>query len=168
VKAADILNLLIGVAVLGLLITRQLQPRPVRSSFRLPLIIGLIGLVELFSFVKKEHGGVGMVASLAGSLVIAAVLGAIRARTVQLWLKDGQPWRKGTWLTAVLWIVSLAAHLGYDSLVDGKSGLGTATILLYLAVTFAAQRLVLQARADQLRPVAPASENGQRVRSEWN
>jgi hypothetical protein len=44
VKSADILNLLIGVAVLGLLITRQLQPRPVRSSFRLPLILGITKL----------------------------------------------------------------------------------------------------------------------------
>jgi hypothetical protein len=168
VKSADIFDFVVGVAVLALLITRQLQPRPVRSGFRVPLILGIIGLVELFSFMRREHGGAGIVASLAGSLVIAAVLGAIRARTVRLWLKDGQPWRKGTWLTAVLWIVSLAAHLGYDNVVAGKSGLGNATILLYLAVTFVAQRLVLEARADRLRPVAPASENGQRVRSHWN
>jgi hypothetical protein len=168
VKSADILNLVIGVAVLGLLIARQLEPRPVRSSFRLPLILAVIGLVELSSFITKEDSGAGMLVSLAGSLVIAAVFGAIRARTVRLWLKDGQPWRKGTWLTAALWVVSLAAHLGYDSLAGGKSGLGSATILLYLAVTFVAQRLVLQARADRLPRVVPASENGQRVRSHWN
>ena len=57
--------------------------------------------------------------------------------------------RRGTWLTAVLWIVSLAAHLGYDDLVAGhvagKNGgnVGDATIVLYLVVTLTVQRFML-------------------------
>jgi hypothetical protein len=48
---------------------------------------------------------------------------------VRVWVDGGQAWRQGSWLTAVLWIVSLGAHLGYDYLVEGKgakAGLGSA------------------------------------------
>jgi hypothetical protein len=56
----------------------------------------------------------------------------------------------------VLWIVSLGAHLGYDYLVDGKdsqAGLGSASLLLYLGVTFTIKRLILQARAQRMASV---------------
>jgi len=61
----------------------------------------------------------------------------------------------------VLWIVSLGVHLGYDYLVEGKNstGLGTASLLLYLGVTFTIQRLILQARA-QLIPGASPQKTG--------
>jgi len=54
---------------------------------------------------------------------------------VQLSFKDRQ-WRsRGSWVTAILWVVSLAAHAGFDHLVGGHETGGTcfgnATILLY-------------------------------------
>jgi hypothetical protein len=61
--------------------------------------------------------------------VLAAVFGALRAKTVRLWLQDGQAWSKGNWLTASLWIVAFAAHLGYDGRLahaHGASGVGPA------------------------------------------
>jgi hypothetical protein len=140
-------DLLIGLAVLALVLFRQLQARPVRDNMRLPLILAILGVVELVQFLQRGHHGTGVVIALAGSLVIAAVFGAIRAATVHVWVDGGQAWRQGNWLTAVLWIVSLGVHLGYDYLVDGKNsaGLGTASLLLYLGVTFTIQRLILQA-----------------------
>jgi hypothetical protein len=95
--------------------------------------------------------------ALAGSLVIAAIFGAIRAASVHVWVDRGQAWRQGTWLTAMLWIVSLGVHLGYDYLVDGKgaqAGLGSASLLLYFGVTYTIQRLILQARARRTREPA--------------
>jgi hypothetical protein len=41
-------------------------------------------------------------AALAGSLVIAAIFGAIRAASVRVWMEGGQGWRQGDWLTALL------------------------------------------------------------------
>jgi hypothetical protein len=70
----------------------------------------------------------------------------------------GQAWRQGSWLTAVLWVVSLGAHLGYDYLVEGKgsqSGLGTASLLLYFGVTFTIQRFILAARARRIADTSP-------------
>jgi hypothetical protein len=153
VNASTTVNLLIGIAVLALLVYRQLQVRPVRANFRLPLILAVIGVIELTQFLKHDHDTGAVFAALAGSLVLAAITGAIRAMTVRVWIQAGQSLRQGTWITALLWVVSLGVHLGYDYLVDGKgpqSGLGTASLTLYFAVTYTIQRFILQAKAQRI------------------
>jgi hypothetical protein len=62
-------------------------------------------------------------------------------------------WRQGNLLAAILWLATIAVHLGYDQLVYSRSHLGEVTIFLYLAISFAIQRMILQARARRL-PVA--------------
>ena len=152
-NATTTVNLLIGLAVLVLLVYRQLQVRPVRANFRLPLILAVIGVIQLSQFLKTDHHTGTVFAALAGSLVLAAITGAIRAMTVRVWIQAGQALRQGTWITAVLWVVSLGMHLGYDYLVDGKgpqSGLGSASLTLYFAVTYTIQRFILQAKAQRI------------------
>jgi hypothetical protein len=149
-------EIVLGVVVLGLLIYRQLRRRPVNASgLRLVAILAVIGVIQAYQFLDKHHSGAVTYAALGGSLVLAAVFGALRAVTVRVWLQGGQPWSKGSWLTAALWIVALAAHLGYDALVTpgrGSSGLGAATLVLYLAVSLGIQRVVTQVRASRLQP----------------
>jgi hypothetical protein len=166
-------DLVIGIAVLALILVRQMQVRPVRASFRLPLILAIIGVIELYQFFQHhQHRDTGVVfAALAGSLVLAAIFGAIRALTVRVWINAGQALRQGTWITAVLWVASLGVHLGYDYLVDGKgpqSGLGTASLTLYFAVTYTIQRLILQAKAQRIAasPHQDISDPGSRT-SSW-
>jgi len=130
-----------------------MQVRPVRASMRLPLILAVLGVIELSQFLRHDHHTATVLAALAGSLVLAAITGAIRAMTVRVWFDGGQALRQGTWITALLWIVSLGLHLGYDYLVDGKgsqAGLGSASLVLYFAVTYTIQRLILQARSQRL------------------
>jgi UDP-N-acetylmuramyl pentapeptide phosphotransferase/UDP-N-acetylglucosamine-1-phosphate transferase len=161
-------QIVIGVAVLALLIYRQLRARPVNTSgLRLAAVIGVIGLIEAYQFIQHHHAGPVTYAALLGSLVLAAVFGVLRAATVRLWMQDGQPWSRGNWLTASLWIVALAAHLGYDALVAGHrtANVGDATIVLYLAVSLGVQRLVVHQRAQRLdagpaRDPAPAAPRG--------
>ena len=155
-------QIIIGIAVLALLIYRQLRTRPVNASgLRLAAILGVLGLIEAFQFVDKHHAGAVTYAALLGSLVLAAGFGVLRAATVRIWLREGQPWSRGSWVTASLWIVALAAHLGYDALVAGHrtDGVGGATIVLYLAVSLGIQRLVVHQRAQRLqaRPMAQAA-----------
>jgi hypothetical protein len=149
-----VIDLVIGVAVLGLLIYRNLRAQPVRQmNQRLFLILGIIGLVETYQFLHTHHGGMTAVAALAGSLVLAAAFGVIRALTVRIWMKDGQPWSQGSILTAGLWVLALAAHLGYDALLSSHkdiSGIGTATVLLYLVVSLVVQRVVITNRAAKI------------------
>ena len=135
VTTTTLVNLLIGIAVLVLLVYRQLQVRPVRANFRLPLILAIIGVVQLSQFLQHNRHTDTVFAALAGSLVLAAITGAIRAMTVRVWIQGGQALRQGTWITALLWIVSLGVHLGYDYLVAGKGpavrpGLGVASPVL--------------------------------------
>ena len=148
-------ELVLGVVVLGLLIYRQLRARPLSGqSLRIVVILGLIGLVETWQFLQKNHPGTVTFAALAGSLLLVAVFGAARAVTIRIWLQDGQAWSQGGWLTALLWLAALAAHLGYGYLLGrrhGVSGLGNATILLYLAITLAVQRVIIQYRAQRLQ-----------------
>ena len=139
----------VGLVILAIVIGLQLVPRPLRGDYRAPAILAAIGLFDAWSYLRDHHGA-SLVPALAGSLVLAAVSGAVRAPSVRLWVKDGQIWRRGTWLTAVLWVASLAAHVGYDALVthgNADAGVAGATILLYFAVSQAVQRLLLSARA---------------------
>ena len=115
VTATTAVNLLIGLAVLALILVRQMQVRPVRANMRLPLILVIIGVIELTQFLRQNphihHAGT-IFAVLVGSLALAVITAAIRAVTVRIWIDSGQALRQGTWITAVLWIASLAAHLG--------------------------------------------------------
>ncbi len=162
-NSQTVLDLVIGVTVLGLLIYRQLRARPVRAAQRLMLILALIGLIEAGQDLHKLHAGSVAIVALAGSLVLAAVFGAVRAATVRIWLQDGQAWSQGSLVTAALWVAALAAHLGYDYLVGQHKdigNLGSATIVLYLAITLAVQRLIVVARAQRLGPAAYGSPGG--------
>jgi len=171
VSSANITNLVIGVVVLALFLSLQLRTRLLRENYRLPLILAVIGIIQFVTFLNghPHHDG-SILAAVAGSLVIAAVMGAVRVPTVQVWRQDGQLLRKGTWLTAVLWVISLAAHLGYDYLVaghaTGKNGgnVGDATVLLYLVVTLAVQRYLLLTRAARREAAGQLTADGPPVR----
>jgi hypothetical protein len=152
-SSADVANIVIAVVVLALLLTRQLMARRLSESYRLSIILAVLGVVEFVTFLKghPHHGGAIAVA-VAGSLVIAAASGAARTPTIRVWRQGDQLMRQGTWLTAVIWVVGYAAHLGWDYLVAGHvtgtngGNVGAATSLLYLVVTLTIQRYMLLAR----------------------
>ena len=120
-----VVDVILGAAVLVFLIYRQLSVRPVNASaLRLIAVLLVIGLLQTYRFLSQHHAHPVTFAALGGSLVLAAIFGALRARTVRVWLDDGQARSQGNWLTAVLWIASLAAHLGYDILVGHGNASG--------------------------------------------
>jgi hypothetical protein len=161
-------SLAVGLAALALILVRQLRARPLESGVVLVLVLGVLGLAEtgaflfgkqqFITFVKgRNHHLVlavpdarAVITAAAGSLVLAAVTGALRAPSERLWRQDGQVWRKGTVLTVLLWLVSLGLHLGYDAVVARAPDFGDATMMLYFAVSVAAQRAALSARARRL------------------
>jgi len=149
-SGADLTNLVIGLLVLALVLSRQLVTRRLSESYRLSVILAIIGVVEFADFLGGHpHDGGAITAAVAGSLVLAAAFGWIRALTVRVWRENGQLLRRGTWLTGVLWVLAFAAHLGYDYLVaghaTGKNGanVGDATVILYLVVSLTVQRFVM-------------------------
>lgn len=144
-------NILIGIVVVAWILWRQTQKRPVRED-RKPtvlLILLVLGVLQLSSFFKSASSTALVIGLLVGNLVLAAGFGVVRGYTVRLWRQDGQLFRQGTWLTIVLWLAGIGVHIGLDALIDSSAkGLGSASILLYLAVSLGTQRLVVQSRAN--------------------
>jgi hypothetical protein len=152
-SSADAVSLIIGLAVLALVLYRQLVTRRLSESYRLSIILAIIGAVQFVDFLKGHPGNPGGITeAVVGSLVLAGVFGVARAITVRVWRQGGLLMRKGTWVTAILWIVAVAAHYGYDDLVAGHitgkngSSVGNATVLLYLMISLTVQQFVLLAR----------------------
>lgn len=154
-SGTNVVDLVIGAVVLVLLIWLQLRVRTLRENYRVIIILGVIGILEFATYLRghpNDDGGIA--AAVIGSLVLAAGLGAARAFTVKVWRDPGgQLLRRGTWLTALLWVIAFAAHLGYDYLVAGNStgqnggNVGNATLLLYLVVSLGVQRFIMLNRA---------------------
>jgi hypothetical protein len=149
-------NVLIGLAVLALLLYRQLQPRRVREdgAMRLTVILLVVGVIQAYPVVSSHPPTTIVVVLLLAGLVSGAVFGTLRAYTTRLWVKENDIWRQGTWLTLVLWLVAVGLHFGIDYLSEQQgapAGLGSSTIVLYLAVTLGIQRFITQQRAVKLR-----------------
>ncbi len=157
-SSQTVLQLVVGVAILGFVVYRQLRARPLRMNQRLLLILFLLGAIETYGYFQSgKHSASAAAVALLGSLVLAAVFGVVRAFTVRIWEQDGQPWVQGNALTAVLWVIALAAHLGFDYLVGQHKDIGDigdATVVLYLVASLGVQRAVMTYRAQRMQPSA--------------
>ena len=160
-------NIVIALAVLALILSRQLRTREVREEqpYRIMAILAVIGVVEVVQFAQ-HHDVPGVAwALIAASLVVGAALGVARGLTVHVWREDGVLYRKGNAVTLVLWLISLGSHIALDAVLPhtggDASGLGSTSILLYLAVTLGVQQLYVLQRAEHL-PAAPVSSAGSR------
>lgn len=145
----------IGIAAFALILYRQLRTTRVDldSGPRTLVIFGVIGLVLAGQYLSQHAIAPLSVIALLLSLIVAAVLAWVRGRSVRIWADAaGIWWRRGTWLTLVLWLVAMGSHIGIDaglSYLAGSAngaGLGNATIMLYLAVSLGLQRLVVASR----------------------
>ena len=149
-------NVLIALAVLALILSRQLRKRTVREAqpYRIVLILAVIGVIETTQFHRDHAVSAGAWALLALSLVIGAGFGAWRGATVHVWRENGVLLRQGNAVTVVLWIVGLALHLGVDLAIKhvdaSADGLGNSAVLLYLAITLGVQQLLVLERAEHL------------------
>lgn len=152
----NVTEIVIGVAVVILLLARQVQKRSVKEDSRpvIFLVLAVVGLVEAGQFLKSHPVGSEAILLTVASLVLAAVFGVIRAYTMRLWREEGQLFRQGNVLTIVLWLVAIGLHIGGDTLIDSSAkGLSTTTLLLYLAVSLGVQQVVVRYRAAQLSRV---------------
>jgi hypothetical protein len=143
----------LGALILVLVLQRQTRIRPVPRFFapRLPVVVGAIGLFELFDYTTNHHhltsaDYLWMLGTLVGG---AVVLGAIRGLTMRVWSSNGWVVRQGTTVTMVLWAISLALHFFVDEGGGhaGAAGLEQASLLLYVALTIGVQAYVVHRRA---------------------
>jgi hypothetical protein len=146
----------LDVVVVAWLLWRQRKVRRVwpRLTLRLAVVLGVIGLAELLTYTGRHHPTAEAIGILVLSFAVgAAALGALRGLTVKLWRTGPVVLRQGTWFTIVLWVVSLALHVAFGGWLDslhGQSGLASASLLLWLAVTYGVQKAVVHRRAEGL------------------
>jgi hypothetical protein len=152
----------LGTLVLILVLLRQVRVRPVPRVFqpRLPVVLGVIGLVEMLSYAGSHHVSSSAWTWVLGSMVVGALgLGALRGLSMRVWSGNGWVLRQGNAVTMALWLVSLLVHFAADAGGHaGTTGLEGASFLLYLGLTLSMQGYVVYRRAlplwEQLGPDA--------------
>ena len=145
----------LGALILVLVLLRQIRVRPVRREFqpRLPVVIGVIGLFEMFSYAGNHHVSSTAWLWVAGTLVVGALgFGFLRGLSMRVWSGNGWVLRQGNALTMGLWLVSLLVHFVGDGGQShaGAAGLEGASFLFYLGVTLCVQSYVVYRRARPL------------------
>ena len=132
---------------------RRIRIAPRVLSLRFPIVLGVIGLIDVLGYRANHHVTGGDYAWVLATLFVGAlVLGAIRAFTVRIWTSNEWVVRQGTWVTMGLWVLSLALHFVSDvgAAPSGAGNFEASSFLLYLAVTYAVQTYVVHARARPL------------------
>lgn len=142
--SASITSAAVSLGVLVYLLVRQRQVRVLQTRMVLPLVLIVLGLVNVSAAMKSRPLSSGQLAVLVALLAGDAIgLGAVRAVTVRLWRQGGVVYRQGTWLTVGLWVVGVAIHEG--SLLAAH--MDSSSLVLYMGATLGAQMVVLTSRA---------------------
>jgi len=153
--------ILIGALVVLRVLGKQLVGSVVtaRSLVLMPAILIVIGLGSAASAMSLAQPGEILFFLL--DAVIVVVLGLARGASTRLSLREGTLYQKGTALTLVLWLATIAVRVGAAFIGQslGVAGtLTTASILLLFGATIAAQNAVIYFRAQQQRlPLAAAA-----------
>lgn len=144
-------TVLVALAIIGLLIARQLRWRtfdPARV-LRMPIVLGAIGLLEL----ANVHGVrlTTIDATMVGiELLLSVGIGALMGRlTVFRAGPDGALQTRGGWTGAALWIGLVAVRIAFDALgatLGAHLLTQTGMILLLIAVSRGIAALVIRAR----------------------
>jgi hypothetical protein len=147
------LPVLMGTAVVVLLVLAGIRGRELRPRklFIVPGVVVLLGIAALLPQLSGRITPHGIDAVLAVvDLALSVGLGAVRGRTVRIYLAAGTPWYRYGPVTVLLWglSISLRFGLGVYGAHHGASPLVTsAGILLMLGLTLLAQNAIVFARA---------------------
>ncbi|MFJ2581214.1 DUF1453 domain-containing protein [Kitasatospora aureofaciens] len=142
-------NIVLVVAVMALVIQRQMRAQRLDTQRRfwlLPLILGALALRDP-QLIDHEHTAVSAVL-LAFSLVTVLAMGSVWGWTVRLWrAEDGSVWAKGTKATLAAWGGMIFIRVG---LFEAGSAMhihqASSSLLLGLAVMLLVRSLVVNWR----------------------
>lgn len=150
-------DVLVAVAVVALVLARQLRPRRVtegRSWWILPAVLVYLGLKQGGVLdPRHEAASAGL---LAAEMLIGAGMGAGWAFTTRIWRDEfGTAWMKGTKATAAAWAGGITLRLGLAAL-GSAMGIheGRGALMLALAVTLLIRKAVVAWRISDKAPAA--------------
>jgi hypothetical protein len=139
-------NILLIAAAVVWILARQVKASPIKSRLLVlaPLIMGYFGIKDTPASTWKSGADLGFI--VVGAL-FSLGLGFWRGNTVRVWREtDGTWWRAGTRTTLYLWGALLLVRGVLAVIADStghKAADGLGTILFSLALSFAAQNVVI-------------------------
>lgn len=142
-------------AIVGLVLWRQLATRRVRDGYRIPLIMGILGIAATGQLIGSRPLHAGLALSFVLGLAVSFALAKPRADSLRVWrTADGTLMRRGTWRTLLWWVAVFAARLAIGAVVPvlvgvpraEASAFSSVSILVSVAATLAAQQWFLQRR----------------------
>jgi hypothetical protein len=148
-------NALVILAVIGLVLVRQLRPTAVggRRWWLIPVVLTVFALRDSGSMIDPHHHQAGLLLFVA-ELAVGAVTGVLWALTTRVWRgPDGRAMAQGTKATAVVWLLGIAARVGLYAL-GAAAGLhqGSGTALLAIAVALLIRGGTLLLRTQAMEP----------------
>lgn len=168
------LTVAVDVVVVLWLLHRQRRVRRVhpRLGLRLAILFAVIGFIELLDYTDTHRLDLPEAGVLTGSFLVAAIgLGILRAMSVQIWQDGNAVYRQGNWWTVGLLLLALGLHYGAEGGIDalgGPGGVGTASLLLWLGVTYGVQRAVVHRRAAPLLQAAASAGGPSVIINGWS
>jgi hypothetical protein len=155
-------NAIIILLLVGWIAYRQLQWRPVivARMWRLPIVMGVIGLFLISTQTKGETLSAFDIGVIVIELVIAVAVGAIMGRIAQFRKLDtgnaphaAEFASRTGWVGMVLWIVMIGVRIGIDiwaTRSGSRLAASTGIILIVLAVNRLSRTAVFAARVAKL------------------
>ncbi|SEN37623.1 DUF1453 family protein [Actinacidiphila rubida] len=156
---SGLVNALVIVAVIGVVIVRQVRPRRVATGGRwwlLPVVLAVVAVRD-GGLIDGAHRDAS-IALLGAELAVGAVMGLAWAGTTRMWTgTDGAVWAQGTRATIAVWVLGIAIRVG---LYAAAAGTGihqhTGSLLLAVAGTLLVRGGVLVLRAQRGHASYPA------------
>ncbi len=169
----EALYVALAVVVVAFFIVRQRRSDRFRErSLLFPLALGLYGAVLLTHVLEQDALATASIALLLVSATASIVFGVIRGSTIELFVRGDELWERASWRTiGVGWgglVVARIALIALATALGAKAASSPASIPLMLAITLAAQMLVVTGRARalgvQTRPSPPRLRRNARRR----
>jgi hypothetical protein len=159
-NASTVADVLLIAAAVVWVLARQVQVARVKPRLLVlaPLVLAFFGIRSLPASTWRMPADLAL---LAVSAALSLGLGVWRGQTIKVWRDaDGTWWRQGSVLTLVLWGVLIAARgllYGVGVAVGHRDASGLGTVLVTLALSFAAQNTVTALRMNAA-PLLPAHQ----------
>jgi len=147
----DALYIVGGAAIVVFFIVRQLRSDRFRErSLIFPLALGIYGALVLRGAARAHPFTAASVALLSLSALASIAFGVFRGHTIELFERGGELWERATWRTVAGWgglLFSRIAIIALAAVVGARLAASPASIPLMIAVTLAAQFVVVSRRA---------------------
>ncbi|GAA5160199.1 MULTISPECIES: hypothetical protein [Amycolatopsis] len=145
-----LLYIVILVLVLWRVVYRQLRGSTItiRGLTLIPVILVVLGVANCARVLPQASGR--EIALLVADLAILLVLGVARAASTRLGLRNGYAFQKGTSLTLVLWLVTVAIRVGFAAAgasLGAAGALTSASVLLSVGLSIGVQNVLIYQRA---------------------